>query len=149
MRNILNKGLKTTCERENFSNVGSLQQKQNSSKIFFKKFALSETTTVNFHLWAHPRINLFRSLKQTWHTMCNPNAKTNDLKVGGKIRHKFYRHVVFLFTLSLASLLLFLVCKRNSDKWVLSLLQESTCLWVLFLITLYSVCYLVNFPGFQ
>ena len=51
MRNILNKGLKKPLVKElNFGNVGSLQQKQNSSKIFFKKFALSETTTVNFHL---------------------------------------------------------------------------------------------------
>ena len=33
-----------------FSNDGSLQQKQNSLKVFSKNFAYSGTTNVNFHV---------------------------------------------------------------------------------------------------
>ena len=51
MRNILSKILKKTLVKElNFSNVGSLQQKQNLSKVFYKDLTHSGTPTVNFHV---------------------------------------------------------------------------------------------------
>ena len=58
-RNNFSKILKKIPVKElTFSNAGSLQQKQNPSKVFFKDFAYSGTPTVNFYVKAHPSTSL-------------------------------------------------------------------------------------------